>query len=168
MEESIKEYKYGGRLFGRLIRGDSGDTHFEPCIEEFELFDLIREMNVSDQVHMERKAFAVFRLLKHYGHNPKDCLENESILIHLANLGHTSRFKLQRQDTTAYDLVTQRGLLKGRYKHRLSSKTLRLPKPQRVSFEEEREEYGWTASRVVQKILAERTVRGRGRRFNSR
>ena len=67
-------------------------------------------MSLKAKVHMRHDAYAVYRLLESRGLDPDDYVENEDIMIHVANRGYSNLTELNRGDHRAWELVKQRGL----------------------------------------------------------
>tara|TARA_B100001971_G_C17990203_1_gene431922 strand:+ start:158 stop:601 length:444 start_codon:yes stop_codon:yes gene_type:complete len=108
--DPVKTYTYNGEEIGRLVRFVGGETQFQTNRSEFDAISLVCDMPLEVKVHMRHKAHAVCRVLEYYGIDPNSYLDNEDILIYVANKGYKSLTALYRGDNRAWKLVKQRGL----------------------------------------------------------
>jgi hypothetical protein len=112
-EKVVRTYEYQGRELGKLVEvgiGQHKSREFQTDLSEYEAMNLVYEMPAADQVHMRHQAHAVHRLLESFGQKPDDYVDNEVIMIHVANEGYTTLTELNRGDHRAWELVKQRGL----------------------------------------------------------
>ncbi len=115
MNKKIRDYEYKGRVVGAIWEKIDPETRFRiryfvPELEEFEAIDLVREMDLEDKIHMKHNAYGVFRLLEYYRMNPDDYVEDEDIVIYVADNGYKTLTELNHKDIRAWQLVHQRGL----------------------------------------------------------
>ena len=112
-ERIVRTYEYKGIELGQLVEYGSGEfrtREFRPNLSEYEAIDLLREMDSEDKVHMKHRAYAVHRLLEEHGLKPDDYIDNEDVMVHIANCGYKNLTELNRGDPRAWKLVKQRGL----------------------------------------------------------
>ncbi len=112
-ERVLQTYEYQGREVGKLVVCGSGQfrgKEFQTDLSEYDAIDLVREMPPETKVHMRRDAQAVYILLKNYELSPNDYVDNEDIMVHVANRGYRNLTELNRGDHRAWELVKKRGL----------------------------------------------------------
>ena len=120
-EYTVRTFDYQGEVLGKIVsfidkkeqsffNKGYRKREFRPSIDEFAAIDLVREMPLADKIHMRHNAYAVHRLLESYGINPDDYVDNEDIMLHIAEQGINNLTKLNHNDKRAWKLVKQRGL----------------------------------------------------------
>lgn len=109
MAEVIRRYTYQGKEVGRLV-SCNGQTNFETELNEQDVITLLREMPPGDKIHMKRLASAVCKLIEFYGIDPRTYVENEEIMIYVADRGFRNMSELYRGDRNAWLFVKQRSL----------------------------------------------------------
>jgi len=118
-EKTIRTYNYQGRELGRLVQSETGEfrgREFRTDLSVYEAIDLVREMSPEAKVHMRHDAYAVHRLLEAHGLNPDDYVDDEDVMVHVANRGYKNLTELNHGDHRAWELVKQRGLEKDLFK----------------------------------------------------
>ena len=112
-EKILRKYSHQGQELGCLVEfgiGKYKDREFRTDLSEYDAIDLVNSMSPEEKIHMKHNAFAVHRLLESYGINPDDYINNEDILVHIANKGYKTLTELNKGDNRAWRLVKQRGL----------------------------------------------------------
>ena len=106
----VKIYNYKGQEMGKILLYATGEREFQPKLNESEALALFRDLPARNKVHLQRDAYAVHKLLSHFGIDPTDYVENEDILIHIADQGYNSLTQLGRKNRPTWKLVKDRGL----------------------------------------------------------
>ena len=109
----IRVYNYQGKEIGELVEMGSGERkerEFRTELTDNDVIDFVREMKPETKVHMKHNAYGIYRLLQHFGINPDDYVDNEDIMIYVANKGYKSLTELNHGDKRAWELVKQRDL----------------------------------------------------------
>ena len=95
---------YNGRNIG-MYYDDWGATSY---LTEFGLQDLLREMPVSDKIHIKTRAPDVLRLVKAFCIPEETYLTDEDLAIYCAIQGYRNQSELNRGDHHAWELIRNR------------------------------------------------------------
>jgi len=107
----VRTYEYQGIELGKLLEFGAGHSRvFRTDLSIYDAIDLVRKMSPGERVHMKYDAYGVYRLLEAHELNPDDYVDNEDIMIHVANRGYRTLTELNHGDRRAWKLVRQRGL----------------------------------------------------------
>src|SRR3989344_7831588 len=99
----IRNYEHAGKVVGKLVEYpaiklnpvtnqfvSTTERRFETELGEFNVVDLVRELEPEDRVHMKTKAYGLYRTLQHFEINPDDYIDDEDLVIHCMNKGYKS------------------------------------------------------------------------------
>ncbi|MEK6952841.1 MAG: hypothetical protein AABX29_07540 [Nanoarchaeota archaeon] len=119
----IRNYEHEGEVVGRLVEYptvklnqrtgqfvSAVERKFETELGEFDVLDLVMELDPEKRIHMKTNAYGLYKLLQHYGIDPDDYIDDETVIIHCADRGYRNLSDLCRGDHRAWELVKQRGL----------------------------------------------------------
>jgi hypothetical protein len=109
-----RTFKIGNRVIGYLIKKKNPESSntFLPNVDEFTAIEIARRLSPREKVHMKSDVLGVYKLLKHYGIDPDDFIDDEDIGIYVAERGYKTLSELSYGDHRARELVKERGLEK--------------------------------------------------------
>lgn len=108
----IKEYEFDGKPIGEIWLDGFGKREFKPALSEFEVVDVVRELDSATRIHMRSKTYGIHRALQHYGHSPDDYIDDGDVILHVTEMGCGTLTELNHSDFKTWELVHQRGLEK--------------------------------------------------------
>tara|TARA_Y100000310_G_scaffold326837_1_gene392289 strand:- start:14075 stop:14494 length:420 start_codon:yes stop_codon:yes gene_type:complete len=110
----IRLYSHEGRTLGALVEVDDEmgrkRREFRTNYSEYDAMDIAEGLDSEVKVHMKSKAYAVHRLLQNFDINPDDYVDDEDVIIHVANKGYKNLTELFHGDRRAWKLVKRRRL----------------------------------------------------------
>ena len=111
--KEVAQYKYGDVIVGRLFKPDfdrGQEREFVPELNDLELEELVRGMDVGERIHMYTEAYGVYKALRFYDLDPSLYVDDSELVPYVVGLGCRNLSELNRKDRKAWELVRERSL----------------------------------------------------------